>query len=605
MSTIDKPLFTDFKPVTKQEWIDRVNTDLKGEDFNKKLVWKTLNNIDFQPFYTADDASRFLTHTGENAQALINYRHIEVATAEAGNEKALKAIKEGVTGLIFEINDAVSVATLLNGVNVNKIAVSFVLQNDAIAFAKEFFTLVEQNLNNYKNLRGFIDLGIISNYVTTGKMASNKFETLENLVKLSKDFPNFKTITVSGTTYLDAGANQVQEVAYTLNSLVYVIEQCLDRDINVQSILNNLHVQLAIGSEYFIEIGKFRAFNSLLHQIAKKYGVFYFKHSLTAKTSVWSKSVTDAHTNLLRATTEAMSAILGNVDGVLIDAYDKEFNEASDFSSRIAANIATILKEESYFGKVANPVDGSYYIEEVSTKIAEKALELFKAIEAQGGFLKAFEGESIQQQIAEIRQEKIKWISQRRLPMVGVNKYPNLMETVPSKALASALTANAKVLTPRRASLEMEALRKVTELMVDKTGKRPVVELTSFGNLTMRKARAAFSYDFMGVSGFTILPEQSYADVDQAAENSAKSDSDVVIICSSDPDYDENALNFVEIFRDINTDKVLLLAGNPVNIIDSLTAAGLDGCIHLKSDVIQTIASVQKKVEKKIKSLEV
>lgn len=174
------------------------------------------------------------------------------------------------------------------------------------------------------------------------------------------------------------------------------------------------------------------------------------------------------------------------------------------------------------------------------------------------------------------------------------------METVPSKALASALTANAKVLTPRRASLEMEALRKVTELMVDKTGKRPVVELTSFGNLTMRKARAAFSYDFMGVSGFTILPEQSYADVDQAAENSAKSDSDVVIICSSDPDYDENALNFVEIFRDINTDKVLLLAGNPVNIIDSLTAAGLDGCIHLKSDVIQTIASVQKKVEKKL-----
>jgi methylmalonyl-CoA mutase len=605
MSTIDKPLFTDFKPVTKQEWIDRVNTDLKGEDFNKKLVWKTLNNIDFQPFYTADDASRFLTHTGENAQALINYRHIEVTTAEAGNEKALKAIKEGVTGLIFEINDAVSVATLLNGVNVNKIAVSFVLQNDAIAFAKEFFTLVEQNLNNYKNLRGFIDLGIISNYVTTGKMASNKFETLENLVKLSKDFPNFKTITVSGTTYLDAGANQVQEVAYTLNSLVYVIEQCLDRDINVQSILNNLHVQLAIGSEYFIEIGKFRAFNSLLHQIAKKYGVFNFKHSLTAKTSVWSKSVTDAHTNLLRATTEAMSAILGNVDGVLIDAYDKEFNEASDFSSRIAANIATILKEESYFGKVANPVDGSYYIEEVSTKIAEKALELFKAIEAQGGFLKAFESESIQQQIAEIRQEKIKWISQRRLPMVGVNKYPNLMETVPSKALASALTANAKVLTPRRASLEMEALRKVTELMVDKTGKRPVVELTSFGNLTMRKARAAFSYDFMGVSGFTILPEQSYADVDQAAENSAKSDSDVVIICSSDPDYDENALNFVEIFRDINTDKVLLLAGNPVNIFDSLTAAGLDGCIHLKSDVIQTIASVQKKVEKKIKSLEV
>ena len=599
MNTKNKPLFQDFKPVTKQEWTDRVNLDLKGEDFNRKLVWKTLNNIDFQPFYTADEALNYLPNTGENAQTLINYRSIEVVSAETGNQQALKAIKEGVTGLIFEINNEVSVATLLNDVNVNNIAVSFKLKNDAIAFAKAFFKLVEQNLNNYKNLRGFIDLGIISNYVTTGKIDSSKFETLENLVKLSKDFPNFKTITVSGTAYLDSGANQVQEVAYTLNSLVYVIEHCLDKDINVQSIFNNLHIELATGSEYFIEMGKFRAFNSLLHQIAKKFGVFSFKHTLTAKTSVWSKSVTDAHTNLLRATTEAMSAILGNVDGVLIDAYDKEFNNASDFSSRIAGNIATVLKEESYFGKVANPVDGSYYIEEVSTKIAEKALELFKAIEAQGGFFKAFESEFIQQQIAEIRQEKIKQISQRRLSMVGVNKYPNLMETVPSKILASDVTSNSKVLTPRRASLEIEAIRKVTEQLVDKTGKRPVVELTSFGNLTMRKARAAFSYDFIGVSGFVVLQEKSYDDVKQAAESSALSDSNVVIICSSDPDYDESALTFIETFRNLNTDKVLLLAGNPVNIMETLTAAGLDGCIHLKSDVIQTIASVQQKVQKK------
>ncbi|NCT16008.1 MAG: methylmalonyl-CoA mutase, partial [Flavobacteriales bacterium] len=194
-------------------------------------------------------------------------------------------------------------------------------------------------------------------------------------------------------------------------------------DIDIETIFNNLHIQLGIGSEYFIEIGKFRAFNSLLHEIANSYGVSKFKHTLTAKTAVWSKSVTDAHTNLLRATTESMSAILGNVNGILMDAYDKEFNEPSDFSNRIASNIAIILKEESYFGKVANPVDGSYYIEEVSTKIAEKALELFKAIEEQGGFYKAFESEFIQQQIAEIRQEKITLISQRRLPMVGVNKY--------------------------------------------------------------------------------------------------------------------------------------------------------------------------------------
>lgn len=605
MNADNKKLFSEFTPVTKQQWIERVNADLKGEDFNRKLVWKNLSNINFQPFYNAEDTLDYLTDMGENAQALINYRSIDVVSAEAGNKQALKAVNEGVTGLLFNLNDYVAVAALLNGVNLNRIAVSFVLKNNSVKFVKEFFAFAEQNLIYNKSLRGYFDLGLITNYVTKGHIDNSHFEVVRNLTKLGEKFPNFKTITVSGTAYLDSGSNQVQEVAYTLNSLVYLIEQCLYKDISLQSIFNNLHVQLAIGSEYFVEIGKFRAFNSLLHKIAKKYGVTDFKHTLTAKTSIWSKSVTDAHTNLLRATTETMSAILGNVDGVLIDAYDKEFNETSDFSNRIASNISTILKEESYFGKVANPVDGSYYIEEVTVQIAEKALELFKAIETAGGFNNAFESELIQTQIAEIRQEKIKLISQRRLPMVGVNKYPNLMETVASKVLSSGSKGSSKWLVPRRASLEIEALRKVTEQLVEDINKRPIVELTSFGNLTMRKARAAFSYDFIGVSGFEVWQEKSYDTVKEAAESSAKSESDVVVICSSDPDYDENALAFVEIFRTFNSEKVLLLAGNPVEIMDVLTKAGLDGCIHLKSDVIQTIANVQKKIQKNIKTLNV
>ncbi|NQV78466.1 MAG: hypothetical protein HQ490_08955, partial [Lutibacter sp.] len=325
-------------------------------------------------------------------------------------------------------------------------------------------------------------------------------------------------------------------------------------------------------------------------------------NTITAKTSIWSKSVTDAETNLLRCTTEAMSAILGNVDGVLIDAYDKEFKNSSDFSSRIAGNITTILREESYFGKVSNPVDGSYYIEEVSVKIAEKALELFKAIEENGGFFTSFESELIQQQIAEIRLQKLKLISQRRLAMVGINKYPNLMETINANLLSDGVfTITTKVLRPRRASLEIEAIRKTTEELVAKTGARPIVELTSYGNLNMRKARAAFAYDFIGVSGYSVLQEQSYESFEAAAETSAKSDSSVVVICSSDQDYNETAVAFVKAFRAINTDKVLLLAGAPANM-DELTEAGLDGVVNMRSDVIATISGIQSKIQKTIKS---
>ncbi|WP_159022551.1 methylmalonyl-CoA mutase family protein [Formosa sp. L2A11] len=601
MSTKNNTLFSEFGPVTKDAWLEKVNIDLKGGDFNRRLVWKNLNGIEIQPLYNTEDTIDYLKNTGENAHALVNYRSVIVTSAASGNALALKAVVEGINGLVFQIKSNVSVSALLQGLDLNTITVSFVLSENALDFATDFFAYAEKNVSDKKNLKGYLDLGVISDYVTTGSLKANIFKTLAKVITLGTGYSNFKTVTLSGTAFLDSGANQVQEVAYTLNALVYVIEELKAQDISAETIFNSLHVQLAIGSEYFVEMSKYRALNSLVHKVANSYEVSNFKFALTAKTSIWTKSVTDAHANMLRSTTEAMSAILGNVDGILVDAYDKEFNAPSDFSSRISGNITTILREESYFGKVANPVDGSYYVEEVSSKVATKALELFKAIEADGGFFTAFENETIQQQIAEIRQKKIKLISQRRLPMVGVNKYPNLMEKLDPKVLFTGGESNSKVLTPRRAALEIESLRKVSEDIVVKAGKRPIIELTSFGNLTMRKARAAFAYDFLGVSGFEVLQEKSYESAKEAAEASAKSESSVVVICSSDPDYDEQALAYVETFRALNTDKVLLLAGNPVALLDALTKAGLDDCIHIKSDVIKTISKVQNKIQKHIK----
>ncbi|WP_157514616.1 methylmalonyl-CoA mutase family protein [Mangrovimonas sp. TPBH4] len=596
MNTQNNTLFSNFAPITKEQWLEKVNIDLKGADFDKRLVWRNLNDITLPPLYTPEDAITQLSNTGENAAAFVNYRHIKVNSATEANTQALKAIAEGITGLIFEVTTEASVVQLLKDIDLNTISVSFQLEDELLEFATNFFAYANNHLIAPENLKGFIDLNLITEYVTTGNLPQSKLNDLNRLVELGSAFPNYKTLSISGTAFLDSGSNQVQEVAFTLNALVYVIENCLKNEGNLETLFNNLHFQLGISSEYFVEIGKFRAFNSLLAAIAKTYGVTEYKHSLTAKTSVWSKSVTDPHTNLLRATTEAMSALLGNVDAVVIDPFDKEFKETSAFSNRIAGNISTILREESYFGKVANPVDGSYYIEDVTSKIAEKALALFKEVETRGGFYDAFESDYIQQQIAEIRQRKLTLLSQRRLAMVGVNKYPNLMESIPSNILSEGSSQSSKLLTPRRATQEIEALRRTTEELVETSKKRPIVELSSFGNLTMRKARAAFSYDFLGVSGFEVWQEKSYNSAQEAAESSATSNSDVVVICSSDQDYETDALDFVSTFRALNKDKILLLAGNPVALIDALKEAGLDDCIHIKSDVIQTISGIQQKL---------
>ncbi len=596
MSDKNKMLFSDFPSVSTEQWMERVTADLKGADFDKKLVWKNLTGINIQPCYNTENEITQLQNTGENSQTLVNYRGIAVCCAKSGNDLAIKAIEEGITGIIFQLITIVSVEELLEGIDLNEITVSFKLFNNTVDFTKDLVAFAKG-----KNLKGFIDTNLISGYVTTGTFDESLVEVTAELVELTSEFPNFKAITISGTEYLDSGANQVQEVAYTLNSLVFLTEKLVEKGVEVQAIFDNLNFELAIGLEYFVEIGKFRAFNNLLAEVTTKYGVADFSNTITAKTSIWSKSVTDPETNLLRCTTEAMAAILGNADAVLIDAYDKEFKSPSDFSSRIAGNITTILKEESYFGKVSNPVDGSYYIEEVSSKIAEKALELFQAIEADGGFYTAFENETIQKQIAEIRLKKLKLISQRRTPMVGINKYPNLMETVATELLSKGGEENSKVLTPRRASLEIEAMRRVTEELVADTNVRPIVQLASYGNLNMRKARAAFAYDFIGVSGFDVHQEESFENAEIAASESAKGDAHVVVICSSDKDYDETAVDFIKAFRAINTDKVLLLAGAPKNM-DELTEAGLDGVVNMRTDVLVALSSIQQKVQKTLKS---
>ncbi|NQV77002.1 MAG: hypothetical protein HQ490_01435, partial [Lutibacter sp.] len=294
MNTKNKSLFSEFNPVSKQEWMERVTVDLKGADFDKTLVWKNFSKINIQPFYNQEDKTSFLQNTGENSQSLVNYRSIAVTSDEKGNSLALKAIEEGINGLIFCVSENTSATKLLKGININEVTVSFILGANAVAFASEFINFAKGNGIATENLKGYFNTALITNYVTTGTIEASSFDTVAELVKLTTEYPNFKAITVSGTEYLDSGANQVQEIGYTLNSLVYVIDELSNRGIEVQSIFDNLNFKLAIGLEYFVEIGKFRAFNNLLSEVANKYGVSEFSNTITAKTSIWSKSVTDA-----------------------------------------------------------------------------------------------------------------------------------------------------------------------------------------------------------------------------------------------------------------------------------------------------------------------
>jgi methylmalonyl-CoA mutase len=591
-------LFGEFDPSSKTDWITKATADLKGADFSKRLVWKNLNDIEIYPFYTLEDRKQTLENTGSNSTGVINYRRIP-RKAKNKNELALKAISEGLSGIVFEIGSTDRIENLLEGMDPERVTISYCLGADKREFVHMVSDFYKKSGFKASAVHGYLEIPVLSEYLCTGRIQDSALDELASACLAFKEYPRFKTLVASGREYMDSGSNQTQEIAFTLNSIVFLAEELKHRGVKEKLIFDSLQIILATGSEYFLEIAKLRAFKSLLHLVAEKYGVSDPDPALLSRSSIWTKSVLDAHTNMLRATTETMSALLGNSQAIEIDPYDKEIGNSKDLPRRIAGNIATILQEESYFGKVRNPADGSYYIEELTHKLATKALGLFKEIESAGGFKEAMEKEVIQNSIALVRTTKLKLISRRRNALVGVNQYPNLMEKLPADVFQKEeASSNPKFLRPRRAGYEVELIRSNTERLVAKKGHRPTVEFAGYGKLAMRKARAGFAFDFLGVGGFTMLEDRSYASAVEAAESSARSGSDIVVICSSDEDYNETALDFVKAFRALNDSAILLLAGNPADIFEKLKDAGLDACIHMRSDIIDTMNFIHLRLEK-------
>jgi len=297
---------------------------------------------------------------------------------------------------------------------------------------------------------------------------------------------------------------------------------------------------------------------------------------------------------MLRNTSEAMSAILGGCDALLSLPHDAGFQQPSDFSTRIALNIANILKEESYFDKVTNPAAGSYYIENITKSITEHTLVLFKEIEEKGGFIKAFGDGIIQQKIGLIRDKKEKELASRKRVYIGSNKYPNTQENALLKEENKTITPTS-LLSEQRATKLFDDLRSRTLAHIEQTGFVPRVYLACFGNPAMRKARAIFSAEFFGTAGFNI-GEHFFKDAMEAAKESAGSEADIIVICSSDQDYETSAAEFARLFKSLSKNKILVLAGYPETIAEALQQAGSVCFIHIKSNAIEVLSAFQNKL---------
>ena len=408
-------LFEDFEKITSKQWKNQIQFELKGADYNDTLVWESLEGIKVKPFYHNDEDAVTNAVKTTNTQFTI-VQEIYVFDVEKSISKANEVLNRGAESIRFIIPTAdIDVVNIINSIQKQPKAVYLqLLFLDVDVISKINNEAAKQAFEVFVLLDPIHQLSFDGNFFKDG----NTDFTLLN--EINQKANNINWLTVKATTYQNAGANMIQQVAYTLAHT----NEYLNRISNFDK---NITVEVAVGGNYFFEIAKLRAIRLTLNALAQAYSSNISFH-IIAKPTHRNKTIYDYNVNMLRTTTECMSAVLGGADAIENSAYDEIYHKTNEFGDRISRNQLLILKEESYFDKVNNPADGAYYIESLTNQLAEKGLELFKDIEKNGGLITQLIEGTIQRKISEAAAKEQALFNDGKEVLLGTNKYPNAQD---------------------------------------------------------------------------------------------------------------------------------------------------------------------------------
>jgi methylmalonyl-CoA mutase len=612
-------LFDKFPPVTTKEWMDKINADLKGADFNKKLVWKTNEGFEVQPFYRMEDIQNLMyinTLPGEfpyvrgikiKDNNWLVRQNIVITDYSKANRKALTILMKGIDSLGFIIADPESINEknfdlLLERIFLGGVEINFLSNGKAKEIIDLLINYVKKSYSDPAKIRGAIEIDPLSRLMVNGTLCippEQGFDYLASAVKSSSSLPNFRMININASNFNNSGSDIVQELAFAISMGSEYLDQLTQRGISSTMASSKIRFSFGTGSNYFPEIAKLRGARLLWSLVTNGFNPgnrVDVKMDIHCVTSKWNKTIYDPYVNLLRTQTEAMSAILGGTDSLTIEPFDIVFRDPDEFSERIARNQQLILKEEAYFDKVADPSGGSYYIEYLTSLIAENAWKLFLEIEDNGGFLSSLKSGFIQKKLSESGSKKENDLATRKSFLLGTNQYPNTNEKLSDsvelnkvfkeKPVAADLQVDS--INIFRGSQQYEKLR----IAVDKAVRRPSVFLLPIGNPAMSKVRSQFSADFFGCGGYQIIDNSGFDTVDKAVEQALNSNADIAVICSSDEEY---TLFGPEINDRLKDKAIVVVAGNPASI-DELKARGIENFIHVRSNVIEILKDFNKRL---------
>ena len=616
MAELKEKLFSEFAPVSTEEWMAKITADLKGVPFEKKLVWKTGEGFNVNPFYRAEDIEGL--KTTESLPGEFPYvrgtkkdndwkvrQNIEVCCFKGANEKALDLLTKGVTSLGFiikgdEVNEE-NIATLLEGICPASVELNF---NTCNCKAEKLIGILADYFKgkgvDAEKCYGSVNYDAFKKPLVKGKENSEWVEGAAAVLKAGQALPNYRVLAVNAFLFNNAGAYISQELGYALAWGNELMAKLTEAGFTADEVAKKIKFNFGISSNYFMEIAKFRAARWLWAEIVAAYKPACecaCKMVAHAQTSEWNMTVYDAHVNLLRSQTEAMSAALAGVDSITVRPFDKIYQTPDNFSERIARNQQLLLKEECHLDKVVDPSAGSYYVEVLTNSLADVAWKLFLEVEEKGGFSVAVNAGEIQNAVNASNVARKKAVATRREILLGSNQYPNFTEVAADKIQEKGSCccggghcgeATIPALDFSRGASEFEALRMTTE----KSGKTPKVFMLTIGNLAMRLARSQFSANFFGCAGYKIIDNLGFDTVEAGVEAAVKAGAEIVVLCSSDDEYAEFA---PAAYKALAGRAEFVVAGAPA-CADDLKAQGIDQFVNVKSNVLETLKAFNAKL---------
>ena len=398
-----------------EDWIAKINKDLRSGDY-QSLVHHKADGIAIQPAYTSEKSSE-REQDFRTSKSWLIVEEILVQDEKSANRSALEALNRGSNCILFYLKGSEDIASLLEGIEIQYIGLRLVVEANPDSLVSQLQALILDKKLNRDDLDIIINRDPLENLARTGNWFKSEVEDFQVLESMMKDPGAISCLSLNTNLFANAGASPVQQLALSLSMAYETLHKV--RLKNTAS----FWINFGVGSDYFLEIAKLRAFRSLWNQLSEEIGIDLTAVKVYAETLHRNKSIKDIHNNMIRSTSEAMAAIIGGADEVLIKSYDALLNESSEFGKRIARNQQHILQHESHLDEVRDIAKGSYFIETLTEEVATKAWDLFVELEEAGGFIEGLRSGKIQQMVAsEAQREQSEFEEQKKL-LVGVNKY--------------------------------------------------------------------------------------------------------------------------------------------------------------------------------------